>query len=291
MKRLALFVSISVLFFAFTPSSATAEWKDIGRFLKSQLPTVTLPGKVGIGGNGFQFEKYNVVIRNGVRMRAKAMIFAYGKKLATLGSGGEAVDDRKTQLHNERIPIMAFFYEDAGDGKLGKFIGIATKQAYFYPGYPQSQPSTFQIGDILRPDGQQFYGYGQDPIHAIPDADMSEQVVHLPRKWYEGTTGLQVGNVSSFTVRLRVNGRTLDDYLPPEGGMAYFEWQTIPGFSYGATRSIQLDYLQENGKGADGKPRYLMIKADYDIPLSLNSYGIEGRQLVIGPPPYGARLY
>ena len=275
-------------------SKKQAAWN----FLKSVLPTVESPlagqmtgAKIGASvDKGFQYEKFNLVIRNGVRMNAVAVIYAYGNELVRLGPDGVAVDDRRTQMHNERVPLMAFYYKDAGDGKLGEFIGVAVKQIYFNPGWTQSQAVTFELNDIMRPDGQPFYNYAMngDPIFAIPNADLAEQIVHLPRKWWGGTTGLQVGNASEFTVRIRVNGHTVA-LIPPKGGMGYIEFKVIYG--YGVVHSLQVDYLQENGKNAQGQPQYLMIRSNYDISLYLSNYGVEGKQLVIEPPSFGARLY
>lgn len=301
MKRFILIQLIaSIIFLAFAPVPMAA--KDLKKrtawnFLKSVLPTVESPlagqltgAKVGASvDGGFQYEKFNMVVRNGVRMRAVAVIYAYGNELVRLGPDGVAIDDRRTQLHQERIPLMAFYYEDAGNGQLGKFLGIATKQIYFSSGNPRSEATTFRLEDIRRTDGQQFWSnYGQDPVFAIPNADLAERVVHLPRKWMAGTTGLQIGNTSQFMARIRVNGHTVA-LIPPEGGIGYIEWRVIYG--YGVVRSLQVDYLQENGTGSDGRPQYLMIKADYDVSLSLSNYGVEGKQLVIGPPSYGAQLY
>jgi hypothetical protein len=301
MRRLILTQLItSVLFLAFAPVPMAAKdgkKRAAWNFIRSVLPTVESPlaeqmtgAKIVAGvDKGFQYEKFNLVIRNGVRMNAVAVVYAYGNELVRLGPDGVAVDDRRTQMHQERIPLMAFYYEDAGNGKLGKFLGIAVKQIYFSPNNPQSQAITFQQEDVRRPDGQQFWSnWGQNPTFAIPNADMAERVVHLPRKWWGGTTGLQVGNASEFTARIRVNGHTVA-FIPPEGGVGYIEWQVIYG--YGVVHSLQVDYLQENGKDARGQPQYLMIQSNYDISLYLSNYGVEGKQLVIEPPSFGAQLY
>lgn len=299
MKRIIVLLMTVVILAAMPIPAAAKESKKrhVWNFVKSVLPTVESPlaeqvtgTKVGASADtGFRYEKFNMVIRNGVRMNVVAVVYAYGDELVRLGPDGVAVDDRRTQMHNERVPLMAFYYEDAGNGTLGKFLGIATKQIYFSPDNPQSQVATFQLDDIRRPDGQQFWSnWGQDPTFAIPSADLSEQVVHLPRKWLGGTTGLQIGNASEFTARIRVNGHTLM-YVQPKGGVGYIDWQVIMG--HGIVRSLQVDYLQENGVSPDGQPRYLMIRADYDVSLYLSNYEVEGKQLVIGPPSCGAQLY
>lgn len=295
MKRSVRLLVISLVSLAFTPVPSVAQgfWRKIGSVVRSAAPTVTFPAiqqvtgvTVGAGAGGVSTEKWNLVVRNGVRIKAVANIFVYEKMVARLGPGAIAVDDRKSQLHGERIPVMAFYYEDVGGGAPGRFIGLAWGRASFYPNSPSTQPLTFEIGDILKPDGQRLhYGYGGETF-PIPMADLREVIVHLPRKWIGGTTGLQIGNVSLFTARVSVNGHTIATL--PAGGYSYREWEVI---GYGTVRSVQVEYLQENGVGPDGKTQYLLIGSVLDVPLYLSPSGIEGRQLIIGPPSYGAWTY
>lgn len=251
-----------------------------------EFPTVThLTGAQVSVGKGTAVERYNAVFRNGVTLPAVARIIAYGQEVARLGPGGVAVDNRLFQWHQESVPVTALFYEGAADGALGKFIGLAWGKIYLYPGQPVSQPLTFRLENVLRPDGTHFesHGYGRSLNHPAPLANLREEVVHLSRKWWGGTNGLQVVNGSLFTARVRVNGNLVAATLAPEGGFAYVEEWVIS--SWGPVRSIQVDYFQEIGG------QYLLVQSSPDIPLGLNPQGITGRQIIIGPPTRGAQLY
>lgn len=255
--------------------------------IQINFPAVTrmTGAKIAFGHRGMQVEKYNAVFRNGVTIPAVARVISYGREIARLGPGGVAVDNRFLQWHRETVPVTALFYEDAGGGAVGKFIGLAWGKVYLYPGRPVSQPLTFRLENILRSDGTYFhgYGYGRSLDHPAPAADLREEVVHLPRKWWGGTNGLQIVNGSLFTARVRVNGNRVVATLPPEGGFAYAEEWVVYG--WGPVRSIQVDYLQEIGG------QYYLVKSSPDIRLGLNPNGITGRQIVVGPPTRGARLY
>lgn len=255
--------------------------------VRIEFPAIThLTGaQIAIGERGARVERYNAVFRNGVTLPAIAVVVGYGKELARLGPGGVAVGNRLLQWHHEVVPVTALFYEEVG-GTPGKFIGLAWGKVYLYPGQPVSQPVTFRLEDILRPDGSYFYsyGYGRSLDHPAPVADLREQVVHLPRKWWSGTNGLQMVNGSLFTIRVRINGNLVVATLPPEGGFAYLEERIIYGL--GTIRSIQVDYLQSVGD------KYLLVQSSPpDIHLGLNPQGITGRQLIVGPPTRGAQLY
>lgn len=241
--------------------------------------------QVSVGARGA--EHYNAVLRNGVSLPAIARIITYGREVARLGAGGLAVDNRLFQWQEEVVPVTALFYEDAGGGALGKFIGLAWGKVYLYPGQPVSQPLTFRLENIVRPDGTYGYGYynGRSLDHPSAVADLQEDVVvHLPRKWWGGTNGIQLVNGSLFTARVRMNGNRVVATLPPEGGFAYVEERVIPS-GWGPIRSIQVDYLQNVGG------QYLLVQSSPDIPLWLNPQGVTGRQLIVGPPTRGAQLY
>lgn len=256
-------------------------------FVTVTFPAVTnLTGaRVAIGDKGIVVEHYNAVFRNAVTLPAVARVVAYGHEVARLRPGGVAVNNRLFQWQREVVPVVALFYEDAGNGKLGKFIGLAWGKIYLYPGRPVSQPLTFRVSNIMRPDGSYFYGYynSRSLDHPAPIADLKEKVVYLPRKWWGGTNGLQMVNGSLFTARVRVNGNRVVAMLPPEGGFAYLEEIAI--YNWRQVTSIQVDYLQQVGE------QYLLVQSSLDIPFELNPHGVTGRQLIIGPPTRGARLY
>ncbi|OGZ01397.1 MAG: hypothetical protein A3A43_01235 [Candidatus Liptonbacteria bacterium RIFCSPLOWO2_01_FULL_56_20] len=282
-----------VLLLSFVPAQQLAAqgfWKELGKAVLGGLPRVEFPAveqltgaKVLASADGVNLEKYNLVVRNGARIAAVAKIVAFDKELGLLGPGGVVVDDRRAQWLDEEVPVLAFYYEDAG-GELGKYIGLAWGKARFTPSYPSSQPLTFELERILIPDGQWFYGsaYGGNPNLPLPVASMQNQIVHLPRKWWNGTTGMQLGNGSLFHARVRVNGHVVA-FLAPEGGFSYVEWKVLSGF--GPIRSVQLDWLQEVSPG-----QFLLVRSQ-DLQFPLSSWGVRGIQLVIGPPTYGAALY
>ncbi len=265
-----------------------ALWSGGCGVVTADFPAVThLTGaQIAVSDRGARWERYNAVFRNGVTIPAVAVVVGYGKELARLGPGALAVDNRLFQWQQEVVPVTALFYEDAGGGATGKFIGLAWGKVYLYPGQAVSQPLTFTIQNLLRPDGTYYYayyGYGRSPDLPAPIADLREEVVHLPRKWWGGTNGLQLVNGSLYTARVRVNGNRMVATLPPEGGFAYVEEKVIYG--WGPLRSIQVDYLQEAGG------QYLMVQSSPDIQLGLILQGITGRQLIVGPPTRGAQLY
>ena len=275
----------------FIVSSAQAGGKDFLKFLKARVATAlgaefpavedltgvriaARPLALPLGEKWVDVERYNVVIRNGARINAVAHVRVYERAVATLGPGGKAVDNRLTQVHQETVPVMLFYYRGP------EFLGICWGKVRFSPGWHQAAPLTCEVGSILRPDGWTYQSWGQDPTFALPEADLREETVHLPRKWWGGTNGIQMGNVSEFTVRVSVNGRAVA-VLQPLGGFAYREYRVLAG--YGAVRSLQIDYLQR----IEGTDRYLLGKSIPDYPFSLYSEGVESLQLVFAPPSQG----
>ncbi len=291
MKRFFVLFAIAsyAVVLSATPAAAQGKKKAIADFLRSISPTWDSPmlkntAGINVGGTlippKIQVEHYNMVFRNSVQAPLRAEIIAYEKVLATLGPGGVAVDDRLTQWHNEIVPGLMKFSDQGG-----KFFGFCWGKMQLSPGWQISQPLTCRLENILRPDGAYGYtnySYGTAPTYPIPVADLREETVHLPRKWWSGTNGLQVANDSYFTVRLQVNGHTVA-MIPAEGGVNHFEEKVISG--WGIVRSVHVDYLQQVGG------QNLLINSSYDIPYGLFSSGIVGRQLIIGPPSFGAQLY
>lgn len=265
----------------------SALWLGGCGFATVDFPAVTnLTGaQISVSDRGVQVERYNAVFRNGATLPAVAVVMGYGKELARLGPGGLAVDNRIFQWHREMVPVSALYYENLGEGKLGKFVGCAWGNVQLYPGQPVSQPLTFRLENILRPDGSYFQSQwnGRSLDHPAPVADLREEEVHLPRQWWMGINGLQSINCSLFTVRVRVNGNRVVATIGPEGGFTY--WRDTVISDWGALHSIQVDYLQKVGE------QFLLIQSSQDIPLNLQAHEIVGRQLIIGPPTRGAQLY
>ncbi|MDP2598241.1 MAG: hypothetical protein Q8P49_00235 [Candidatus Liptonbacteria bacterium] len=231
-------------------------------------PSIT----VGGGGLQMEWEEYNAVFRNAANLGAIATIVVYEKEVARLKPGQIAVDNRRYQAHFEQIPAMVFY----NDATTGEFVGMSYGKISFYPGMPQSQSLLFDR--IVTPDGSPA-PTSEQPT-PLSESEMKEKAVHMPRKWLSGTNGLQIANASEYLVRLSYNGRVIAMLKP--GSLAdrfkYIEKRVVLGWGI---NSIQVDYFREVAGG------YQPVKSLYDVPLYLQTWGIYGRQLVIGAPQIG----
>jgi len=229
---------------------------------------------VGLSGEGARFEvpTYNAVFRNSVK-GATAYVVVYGNAVMALKPGQIAVDDRLIQMQQEQIPVMAFFYSDQG-----KFLGLGYNKINFLPGNFVSQDTLFD--NILAPSGSRINPDKESP-RPLTAKEIREQVVHMPRKWLGGTTGMQIANASDYLVRISYNGHVFAILRPGsiKDRFIYFEKIAILGWM---TDSVQVDYFKPEGSG------YAFVKSLPSVSLSLSSWGIYGRQLVIGDPSVGA---
>ena len=274
MKKGIVLITLCVLMVFAAELHAGGFWRNLGRAVKASLPQVTFPAvrnvagvNVGVSANGVQVAGNNMVVRNGTPIPGITEIFVYGKSVAILKPGDIAYDNRHVELLTPQIPILARFIDEKGN-----FIGFARNKFYISGNYPTSNSWTIQPENIAKPDGQYLWrSYGDSPISPYPTTQLESTKVQFPRKWWNATAGVQIGNGNNFTLAVAENGGGTVRLAP--GDVVYIEDKLISGFGFGLTRSLQLTWL-DGGR---------LIQAR-DVQFTVPSNGVYAYQVIAGPP-------
>lgn len=190
-----------------------------GSTLKVVTGTVTSrvssPALINLGlGN------HRLSITNGTDYFGRVIV--NGQKVSDIVAPGQGLySSWGYQPNSTETPVTMFFFKDSSGTSL---VGAADHVFRISRGQPNTSDSwTPRNSDITTPSGRKLRTSTPDPAKF---SNFKSREIDFKRTSYGGTAVIQVANLTSSVVVIRIDGRNTD-FVSPAGGYAFIERETV----------------------------------------------------------------
>ena len=200
-------------------------FRNVGSRVVSGLPKFDFPvaRQLGITPNG-----QNIVIVNGTVFYGR--VFVYEKEVGALAPGDELFAPKYFEPLSPQIPIAVMFYREYDGGKEFKqYVGVAGRIFQFSVGHSSDLTWSIQGREIQTPEGtysSATLGINYPP----PKTTRTGRKIEIPREAWNGTTGVQVVNNTTYVATVGIGPRRFS-LLPGEGRYVVLKTLMGPGQS------------------------------------------------------------